>query len=319
MAVDTKATTRPSGDIEPPVGSLHSWGESWRIELEYERKSPKTIYSYLDSLSSLIAFLDDHGAPIMVTDLRRDHLRAYFMDMRDRLSLNTEGIRYRSLRRFFNFVVSEDEGVEGGLTESPMRKLRAPPLPQFVVPVIPEEDLKRLKKACSGKRFEQRRDRAIIQVLLGTGVRRAELGGMTVDDIDMKAHTLSVVGKGGRLRIIGMTRAVERYLARYLRARAVHKDSDLPWLWLGIRGRMTDSGVAQMIKRRCRDAGIDHIHPHQFRHTCAHLCKASGMSDGDLMTTFGWTSMAMPQRYGASNAVDRAVIAVRELNIGGDR
>jgi hypothetical protein len=43
------------------------------------------------------------------------------------------------------------------------------------------------------------------------------------------------------------------------------------------------------------------------------------MSDGDLMTTFGWTSMAMPQRYGASNAVDRAVIAVRELNIGGDR
>lgn len=62
----------------------------------------------------------------------------------------------------------------------------------------------------------------------------------------------------------------------YLRIRARHKHEHLPWLWLSSKGQLTSSGIAQMIKRRFKAAGIPAIHPHQFRHTFSHLWLGRG-------------------------------------------
>ena len=63
----------------------------------------------------------------------------------------------------------------------------------------------------------------------------------------------------------------------------LHDRGDEPWLWLGRRGRLMDSGILQVVRRRSRQAGLGKLHPHLFRHTFAHEMLSAGMQEGDLL------------------------------------
>ncbi len=142
------------------------------------------------------------------------------------------------------------------------------------------------------------------------------MAGLQVPDIDWDNQLLRVVLKGGKELAVPFGMRSAQSLDRYVRARTRHKYARSPWLWLGLKGRLTDSGIRQMVERRCVEAGIPHIFPHQGRHTTAHNWLSKGGNEGDLMELMGWTSRDMLGRYGKSAAVERAQKAHRKMALG---
>jgi site-specific recombinase XerD len=149
-------------------------------------------------------------------------------------------------------------------------------------------------------------------------MRRAEVVGLTVDSIDLDNDVVVVVGKGRRPRAIPYGHKTGQALTRYLRARMRHPHAKLTdALWLAQKGPLTDNGLAQMLERRCAQAGIDRIKPHQLRHTSAHMWFTAAPGDQtSAMRLFGWRSTQMLQRYASSTADARARDAARSLGIG---
>jgi site-specific recombinase XerD len=290
----------------PPdvLDNLASFGRHLRAG----NRSPMTIKVYGEAVRQLDAFLAERGMPRAVAAIHREHIEAFIEAQLHRLRPSTAASRYRSLQQFFKWL--DDEGE---IRDSPMAKMHPPTIPEEPPAVLTDDQLEALRKATAGTAFDDRRDRAIIALFLDTGIRRAELAGLRVEDIDRDQDVAIVMGKGRRPRSVPYDHEAARDLDRYLRARKAHPRADLPWLWLGKKGRLTENGIAQLIRRRGREAGLEGIHPHLFRHRFAHQQLADGMQETDLMRIAGWKSRQMVARYGASAGHERAIAAYRAI------
>jgi site-specific recombinase XerD len=291
-----------------PVDDLRTLLPDWRIHLRARNLAAGTVKTYLRDGEQLADFLAESGMPTDVTSITREHVEQYLVALQERPSRRGTPIsaayvnkQYRSLQQLFRWL--EDDGE---ITTSPMAKMRPPQVPEKPVPVITEDQVKALFATCKGNTFENRRDAAIFQVLIDTGVRASELSGMEVEGVDFDSGTIAVLGKGRRERAVPFDDQTTDALRRYLRARRGHKHVESPMLWLGSKGPLSANGIQQMIDRRCHDAGVPHVNLHKFRHTYAHNWLAAGGSETGLMRLAGWKSREMLQRYGASEADKRA-------------
>lgn len=293
--------------------SLRRFLRSWERSLRAENKAERTIQTYLEAANQLADQLDINGMPSDVEAISREHVEAFLAHLVETKAAATAANRYASLRQLFRWLEEEGE-----IPRSPMARMRPPKVPEQPVPILSDDQLRALLKACEGKDFDARRDTAIIRLLLDSGIRLSELVGLRLEDLDDDRDVAYVIGKGRRHRACPYGAKTAMALDRYMRARARHPHAGLPWLWLGAKGRLGTSGVEQMLKRRGEQAGLGRINPHRFRHTFAHLWLAEGGQEEDLMMLAGWSkgSRSMLGRYGASAAAERAREAHRRLSPG---
>lgn len=290
---------------------LEDLEKSFLRHLKAEGRSPATLRLYGQSVRFFARWLESRGRAATVDELNRAAIREWLADLSERVEPGTVKTRYRGLYRFCVWCVDEDE-----IAEHPMAKMSSPSLKAKPVPVLSDDELAALMKACAGKDFGARRDEAMTRVLLDCGIRISELCGLRVADLDLDQGTAIVRGKGNKVRAIYFSARTVRALDRYLRARGQHRWAHLDALFLTQRGPLSPDGARERISILGARAGIEHLHPHRFRHTFAHDFLMAGGQERDLKRLAGWSSDVMLERYGASAADARAKAAAQRLRRG---
>jgi integrase/recombinase XerC len=276
--------------------------------LKLARRSPLTIRNYEKTARLLRSYLKE----ISFTDASRSDLEGFFELRLEQVRPSTVHGDYVNLRPFYNWLVAEEY-----MSKSPLTRIKPIQFEYKVPRVLTDAELKALFAACRGNRFYDKRDEAMLRLMSEVGgARRAEIIGMTVDDIDFAHDTVRVQGKTGERWIPFGTRT-GLALDKYLRARDKNKYAELPNLWLSYRGAVPTQTVWWIVTRQAAKAGLGHVYPHTLRHTAAHRAHEAGMSPADMEVLFGWTpGSAMTRIYGRATKVVRAQNASRNLSLG---
>lgn len=290
--------------------------DSWVLALESENKSPHTIRSYADTVRALIR----HAGPAADTDITTEQLRAFLAAELGRISPASVAVHYRNLRVFFGWLAAEEPSL---VPASPMARVGPPEVPAKHKPPFAEAELKALLATAGGAALEDRRDTAIMRVLVDTGMRVSGLAGLRYtagdperSDVQLGQKLLTVRLKGGSVTAVPVGRKAVAAIDRYLRGRARHPHAECGWLWVGPKGRFTSWGIRQMLERRGRQAGVAGVHPHRFRRTFAHDWLEQGGQESDLMKITGWQTRDMIEVYAGELAASRARSAHARLSPG---
>lgn len=293
------------------TGRLQDLHRSFSRHLRAEGCSDRTVVIYGQAITFFSRWLEAQGRSADLDELNRAAIREWLAQLADDHEASTVKTRYRGLFRFCGWLVDEEE-----LGAHPMKTLSPPQPKAKPVPVLTDDDLAALLKACSGKEFRDRRDEAMIRLLLDCGIRVSELCGLTVEGVDLDTGMALVRGKGDKIRPVYFSARTTRSVDRYIRARAAQRWSHLDALFLTQRGPLSPDGARERMKVRGAQAGIEDLHPHRFRHTFAHDFLMNGGQERDLKRLAGWSSDVMLERYGASAADARAKAAAQRMKRG---
>lgn len=320
-------TAAPLHIVQPADDPRELWeatARRWRRSLSAKNLTDTTIDSYLASVTRLALWSTEIADRAIAdpADMTKPDLEDFYAWALTRTTRTGRKAKpgavakdFRCLRVFFRWLVSTDE-----LDESPHDKLSGIRVPKTPVDVLDDDELRELVATCRGRGFVQRRDMAMLRLLIDTGMRRSELAGICRDDVDVDAQLVTVMGKGRKPRTIPYGARAAEAIDLYLASRAKHPQRSLATLWLQdparSRGALGIDGVRYMLDRRAGQAGIGHVHPHRFRHTAAHAWLMAGGTEGDAMRLFGWDSRDMLDRYGAAASSSRAIAAKRKLSPG---
>jgi site-specific recombinase XerD len=284
---------------------------SWKLALQADRKSKQTFDAYVTGVRLFLKWCERHGHAAV---LDRATVRGWINDLHvGGAAPATARTRQMALKRYSAWLVEEDEA-----DTDLIRDLKPPQLDVKVVAGLTDEQCAALVKACQGREFIDRRDEAVVRMMIETGMRAGEVLGLTVDGVDV-ARGLAVVerGKGGKGRVVPFGPQVARSIDRYLRLRRSHRLAHTEALWLGGGGQaFAYHGLNVTLKRRADAAGITGFHLHLLRNTAARRWLAAGGSENGLMAVAGWSTRSMLDRYTRASASDRAAVEARNLDLG---
>ena len=284
--------------------SLEQLIELYLLRCEVEGRSPRTVSAYRETLRRFLAVILEEEFPVDVRLLDTAHLYAYLGRYIEH-SPATRHRYFREVRCFFNWLV-QAEYIE----TTPFASLRNVRVPQKIVQPFSRDDVVTLLASCDAETQVGSRDRAMLMVLLDTGVRCAELVGLDLADLDFQERRIRVLhAKGGKQRVVSFASRCAQALEEYLEARGLEAGS-LFWAahdrWLHPGRSLQPNGLKQMLRRLGKRSGVAKVHAHRFRHTFATWALEQDAREFDVQYLLGHSSAEMVRRYASTYNSEQA-------------
>jgi integrase/recombinase XerC len=252
--------------FETDLNDFHTYLQSER------RYSPHTLAAYQHDLDAFIAFSLARNVDNwkQMDDL---HVRA-FVASQHRKGLSGTSLKRQlsSVRSLFNFLCRHHRADQNPATGVP-----APKAPKRLPETLTVDQLESLL-AFPGDDALACRDRAMLELFYGCGLRLSELSGLDVGDIDWQQQSVSVIGKGRKQRHVPFGAKAQAALEQWLQHRYTRSDLDEKALFISRNGnRICNSSIQKRLKKRAQQQGVGiSLHPHMLRHSFAsHILESS--------------------------------------------
>lgn len=221
--------------------------------------SPNTVKAYTADIEGFYEFLRHRG--VTLRDASSSDISDYIISVSDYLSKRSQARLLSSLNSFFDYLVSEGERKD-----NPSSAVDSPKLGKYLPVVLSVEEVRAILKAATNER-----DRAILEVLYGCGLRVSEVCSLKISEVYLKDMFVKVMGKGSKERLVPMAPSTASAIMDYLSVRPESDAGCEDVLFLNRFGRaLSRVAVFKMVKSVALVAGVDkNLSPHTFRHSFA--------------------------------------------------
>lgn len=279
---------------------MQSLLDEFLVYLTVERgASPHTVAAYRRDVSAYVGFLEDVGRT-SPDDVTRDDVSAFLGTLWEAgYAPGTVERKLAAIKSFHRFLVRETH------TENhPTARIPLPKKPARLPEAVSIEQIERLLSQPFGEDPRGLRDRALLEVLYGCGLRVSELVGLDRLDYDAESGFLRVLGKGNKERVVPIAgaaaRALDEYLARgrrFLRSANSVMGKDPSAVFVNMRGgRLTRQSIFETVRRYGAAVGLD-LHPHTLRHSYATHMLEGGADLRALQELLGHADLSTTQIY----------------------
>ena len=256
------------------------------------RRAPKTVDAYRRDLTALGTWLDGPVARVTTEELER-----YLAELRAAgLSPATIARRVAAIRSFFRH-----QTLLGARSDNPAAELELPRRRRALPRTLSAAEAERLVEAASGTSPRALRDRALVELLYGAGLRVSEAVGLDKASVDLDARLVRCIGKGSKERVVPIGSAAVDALRIYLergRPKLVRGAGEAH-LFVNFRGGpLTRQGLYKIVRRHAASVGLaDRMSPHTLRHTFATHLLAGGCDLRSVQEMLGHADVATTQLY----------------------
>jgi integrase/recombinase XerD len=274
--------------------------DSTRSDPEVERyllllaaqRSPRTVDAYSRDLAAVAAFL---GGPI--GSATTSDLEGWVAQMRaDDLAPSTIARRIAAIRSYFRHQL-----LLGLRVDNPAAEVATPRRTGKLPRTLSPSESERLIEAANGATPRSLRDRALVELMYGAGLRVSETVGLFRTSVDLDARIVRVLGKGDKERIVPLGRPAAEAVRRYLALGRPHLDRRYRQdLFLNARGgALTRAGAFMILRKLAEKAGLEpeRVHPHLLRHSFATHLLEGGADLRSVQEMLGHADLSTTERY----------------------
>jgi site-specific recombinase XerD len=265
--------------------------ELWLESMQARGLAPKTLAIYRLEVGQFLRFLHEHLNLTTLDAVRPHHIRKWLIH-RQQQGVSNRQLRndYQSPSTFWRWCIREEL-----TTNDPFAKVEKPRQLPTLKPALTPDEVEALLKACDGKDWLRLRDKALILLLLDTGLRIHEAHHLTVGDA--LKEMLLIRGKGGKQRVVFLSHEVRLAIRRYLNACPYNLTDESP-LWWGKYGALTLHGLLEAIQKMGKRAGLTkHLGAHAFRRTFATWSLRNGIDLEHLRQLMGHSDYSVLRQY----------------------
>jgi integrase/recombinase XerD len=239
--------------------------------LKLERSlSENTVSAYIRDISKLVSYFELKSINTLPQNVKYEDLRDFIVYIAEiGLDQKSQARIISGLKSFFKYMILEDL-----INKDPSKLLEAPKIGRKLPVVLSVDEIDLITKAINVSTSLGHRNRAIIEVLYGCGLRVSELSELRISNIFFNEDFIKVIGKGDKQRLVPIGSIAKKEIDNYLKSFRNHiipKKNNADYLFLNRRGaKLSRVMIFNIVKEACSLAGIDKvISPHTFRHSFA--------------------------------------------------